>query len=118
MSHFKPVCFACPLRRTCAEPCSYIEPLLPSMEQGRVDYEDLARIYQGRLMTHAILDNISLLTAHQQSIVNLYYRENLQQQEIAEKLTITQQAVFDALKRARATVGKKLSSYFKFFDDE
>ena len=87
------------------------------MEQGRVDYEDLARIYQGRLMTHAILDNMDLLTPHQQTVVNLYYRENLQQQEIAEKLTITQQAVFDALKRARRTVGNKLRRYCKFFDD-
>ena len=87
------------------------------MEQGRVDYEDLARIYQGRLMTHAILDNIDLLTPRQQTVVNLYYRENLAQQEIAEKLTITQQAVFDALKRARTTVGNKLRQYFKFFDD-
>lgn len=89
--------------------------MIPSMEQGRVDYEDLARIYQGRIMTHAILDHIDLLTPRQQQVVQLYYRENKQQREIAELLTITQQAVGDALQRARATVGKKLRRYFSFF---
>lgn len=113
----KPICRACPLRRTCTRPCGFVEPLIPSMEQGRVDYEDLPRIYQGRIMTHAMLDNLELLTPHQRRIVNLYYRENLAQQEIAELLTITQQAVGDALQRARLTIGSKLRHYFKFFDD-
>jgi RNA polymerase sigma factor (sigma-70 family) len=109
------MCRHCPLRRTCTEICKYIDPLLPSMEQGRLDFEDLERIYQGRLMTHAILDNLEILTPRQQKIVTLYYRENLAQREIAEILTITQQAVGDALQRVRATIGRKLRSYFTFF---
>ena len=84
------------------------------MEQGRVDYEDLLRIYQGRMMTHALLDNLDMLTARQQEVVTLYYREVLSQQEIAEKLGISQQAVADALQRARTTVGKELRKFIRF----
>jgi RNA polymerase sigma factor (sigma-70 family) len=87
------------------------------MEEGRLDFEDLPRLYQGRIMTHAILDNIDLLSPHQQRVVQLYYRENLGQQEIAARLTISQQAVGDALKRAREAVGQKLSRYFTFLGD-
>jgi len=108
------LCRDCPLRRTCTHVCQYVEPLLPSIEQGRVDPEDLPRLFQGRLMVHALLDNLDLLTPRQQEIVRLYYRENLQQTEIAERLTITQQAVGDSLQRARTTVGQKLRRYFNF----
>lgn len=66
-------------------------------------------------MTHAILDNVETLTDRQQQVVQLYYRENLQQTEIAGILSITQQAVGDALARATATVGKKLKAYYTFF---
>jgi RNA polymerase sigma factor (sigma-70 family) len=108
------LCKHCPLRRTCCQICSYVEPHLPSMEEGRIDYEDLLRIYQGRLMTHALLDNLDVLTARQREVVNLYYREVLSQQDIACRLGITQQAVADALQRARATVGKHLRDYIRF----
>ena len=84
------------------------------MEQGRVDYEDLLRIYQGRVMTHALLDHLDVLTARQQEVVTLYYREVLSQDEIATRLGITQQAVADALQRARASVGKALQKYIRF----
>ena len=63
---------------------------------------------------HALLDNLEILTERQRRVVQLYYRENLQQKEIAEILKITQQAVGDALQRARATVGNKLRRYFRF----
>ena len=109
------MCFHCPLRRTCAEVCEYVEVLLPSMERGRLDYEDLERLYQGRIMTHALLDNVDLLTERQRQVVQLYYRENRQQEEIARDLAITQQAVNDALMRARRTIGKKLKRYYSFF---
>ena len=66
------------------------------------------------IMVHALLDNLELLTDRQREVVELYYRHNLQQTEIAEQLTITQQAVADSLQRARVTVGKKLRRYFKF----
>lgn len=71
------LCGECPLRRTCAAICSYVEPFLPSMEAGRVDREDLERLYQGRIMAHALLDNLHLLTERQQQVVQLYYRESL-----------------------------------------
>ncbi len=109
------ICKFCPLRQTCVQVCRSVEDLLPSMEQGRVDPEDLPRLYQGRIMVHALLDNLDLLTPRQQQVVHLYYRENKQQKEISEQLAITQQAVGDALGRARTTVGNKLRQYFSFF---
>ncbi len=102
------MCFNCPLRRTCLQICAYVEVQLPSMESGRIDHEDLPRLCQGVSMTRAILDNVDILTRRQQQIVQLYFRENLQQQQIAERLGISQQAVGDTLARARAAVGKKL----------
>src|SRR5262249_30241516 len=100
---------------TCVQICEYVENILPSMEQGRTDYEDLERLYQGRLMTHALLDNVDLLTERQRQVVEMYYRENLQQEQIADELSITQQAVHDALARAKKTIGKKLKAYYTFF---
>ncbi len=84
------------------------------MEQGRVDYEDLLSIYQGRVMTRALLDNLEVLTDRQREVVTLYYREVLSQDEVAQRLGITQQAVADSLQRARATVGKELTRYIRF----
>jgi RNA polymerase sigma factor (sigma-70 family) len=84
------------------------------MEQGRVDYEDLLNIYQGRLMTHALLDNLDVLTDRQREVVTLYYREVLSQAEVAQRLGITQQAVADSLQRARTSVGKELTKFIRF----
>jgi RNA polymerase sigma factor (sigma-70 family) len=109
------MCYHCPLRRTCLQICEHVEKILPSMEQGRIDFEDLERLYQGRIMTHALLDNIELLTERQQQVVQLYYRENRQQEEIAVALAISQQAVHDALLRAKRTIGNKLKRYYSFF---
>jgi len=109
------MCHECPLRRTCSNICSYVEFQLPSMETGRVDHEDLERLYRGKLITQAILDNVHMLTPRQQQVVQLYYRESHQQREIADRLKITQQAVGDALTRAKATLGKKLKSFYSFF---
>jgi RNA polymerase sigma factor (sigma-70 family) len=78
------------------------------MEQGRIDAEDLPRIFEGRLITKAILDNIEILTELQQQIVQLYYREEHLQREIGAKLGITQQAVNDHLRRIRDKIGKHL----------
>lgn len=103
-----PVCSVCPLRPGCGKICEVIEGLLPSPERGRVDPEDLPRLYLGMQLTRALLDNTHLLTQRQQQVVQLYYRESLQQYEIAEKLKVTQQAVNDSLKRARLAVGNFL----------
>jgi DNA-directed RNA polymerase specialized sigma subunit len=86
----------------------YVEAALPSPETGRVDHEDLARLYRGRTMMHALLDNTDVLTERQQQVVHLYFQRELQQREIAALLSITQQAVGDALARAKLAVGKKL----------
>ena len=104
------MCYNCPLRRTCGQICSYVEIQLPSLEAGRVDHEDLPRLYEGMVMTRALLDAAGTLTKRQEEIVQMYFRENLQQKQIAEALGISQQAVGDSLARARATVGKKLKS--------
>src|SRR5437867_11921137 len=109
------MCYHCPLRRTCLEICEHVELLLPSMERARLDYEDMERLYQGRIMTHAILDNIHHLTERQRQVVQLYYREYRQLEEIGRALSITQQAVHAALVRTKRTIGKKLKRYYTFF---
>ncbi len=103
-----PVCSVCPLYSGCTSICEPVESLLPSMERGRIDPEDIPRIYLGIRLTQAILDHPQLLTPHQQEIVRLYYRESLRQQEIANLLEVSQQAVHDALQRARTAVGTAL----------
>jgi len=94
-------CRACDIRERCRIVCEAIEAILPSMEQGRVDFEDLPRIYEGRIITDIILDNEDLLAPRQREIVRLYYRESSNQEEIGAVLGITQQAVADALKAVR-----------------
>lgn len=94
-------CRACGIRERCRAICEVIETILPSMEQGRVDFEDLPRIYEGRVVTDIILDNEDLLAPRQKEIVRLYYRESSNQEEIGTTLGITQQAVADALKAVR-----------------
>lgn len=101
-----PVCGVCPLFHSCNAVCEPVEMLLPSMERGRVDPEDLPRLHMGIRLTNAILDHDDILTDRQRDVVRLYYRESLLQHEIAERLDITQQAVNDTLKRARLAVGK------------
>ena len=88
------------------------------MEAGRIDREDLPRIWHGRLVTHILLDNVDILTERQRLVVNMYYRECLLQKEIAERLHITQQGVNDALRRAKEAVGRKLKRYFTFLPEE
>ncbi len=87
--------------------CAALEELLPSMEVGRVDYEDLPRLYLGRLMRRIILDNEESLTERQQEVVRLYYREGHYQKEIAEMLSITQQGVSDHLEAVKNRLWKQ-----------
>ncbi len=76
------------------------------MERGRIDPEDLPKLHMGVRLTNAILDHEHILTPRQREVIRLYYREALQQNEIATRLGITQQAVNDGLKRARLAVGR------------
>ena len=102
MSNFECVdCKTCPIRDRCKTICETIERLLPSIEQGRVDYEDLPRIYEGKMVTNLILDNEDLLAPRQQDVVRRYYRESIKQADIGKALGITQQAVAAALKSVR-----------------
>ncbi len=94
-------CNNCPIRERCERICDTIEEMLPSMEQGRVDFEDLPRIHEGRIVTNLVLDNEDILTERQGEIVRLYYRENMLQGRIGAALNITQQAVADSLKSVR-----------------
>jgi RNA polymerase sigma factor (sigma-70 family) len=102
------MCRDCEYRSKCHVICPPVEEILPSMEQGRLDAEDLPRIFQGRIITKAILDNVDILTELQQQVVQLYYREEHLQREIAAKLGITQQGVNDHLRRIRDKIGKHL----------
>ncbi|MGB1397956.1 MAG: sigma factor-like helix-turn-helix DNA-binding protein [Planctomycetota bacterium] len=103
---YGPVCSQCPVRSGCLKICDLVENVIPSMEKGRVDAEDLPRLYMGIRTVNVLLENTHLLTDRQQQVVQLYYREAMQQQEIAQRLKVTQQAVADALVRARRAVGK------------
>lgn len=101
-----PVCGVCPYFHSCVAICDVIESLLPSMERARVDHEDLVSLHMGIRLTHAILDHEHILTPKQREIVRLYYRESLLQEQIAERLGVTQQAIHDSLQRARANIGR------------
>ena len=103
-------CEHCDCKDTCNGICDALEAYLPSMEQGRVDSEDLPRIFQGQAATSEILklQDTGLFTPEQETVVHLYYRESLLQREIGQILNITQQAVNDYLQRIRSKVGKHL----------
>lgn len=103
---YGPVCRSCPIRSGCHQICDLVENVLPSMEKARVDAEDLSRLFMGIRTVNVMLDNIEMLTPRQREVVQLYYRESLMQQEIAEKLQVSQQAVADSLVRARRAVGR------------
>lgn len=94
-------CRTCPVRPRCTQICDDIELQLPSMETGRVDHEDLPRLYAGMVMTRIILDHEDDLTERQREVVRLYYREAHEQKEIAAMLGISQQAVSDHLEAVR-----------------
>ncbi|HAK96063.1 MAG TPA: hypothetical protein DCM87_13990 [Planctomycetes bacterium] len=104
------VCTICPDRPTCTAICPDVEAILPSMEAGRIDHEDLPRLWRGMMFTRAILDHDDILTGRQQDVVRLYYREQKDQKEIATLLDVTQQAVNDALERARTRIGDFLKA--------
>ena len=76
------------------------------MEKARVDAEDLSRLFMGIRTVNVMLDNTQMLPPRHKEVVQLYYRESLMQQEIAEKLHVSQQAVADSLVRARRAVGR------------
>jgi DNA-directed RNA polymerase specialized sigma24 family protein len=103
-------CNTCPERPTCTTICEDVEAVLPSMEAGRLDPEDLPRLWRGMMFTRAVLDHESILTEKQREIVRLYYREQKEQQQIADALGISQQAVNDALERARKKIGDFLKA--------
>lgn len=102
------VCTSCPERGTCTALCDDMNAILPGMDQGRVDPEDLPRLWRGIMFTRAILDHEDILTGKQQLVVQCYYRERLQQREIAALLKVSQQAVNDLLDRARVLIGRFL----------
>lgn len=103
---YGPYCSRCPARSRCSRICDLVDQLIPSMERGRVDSEDLPRLFMGLRSVNVLLDNIQILTPRQQEVVRLYYRESLMQQEIAQRLQVTQQAVADSLVRARRAIGR------------
>ncbi len=110
------VCNKCPDRTTCTAICPDVEAILPSMEAGRIDHEDLPRLWRGMMFTRAILDHDDILTGRQREVVRLYYREQKEQKEIAALQGVTQQAVNDALDRARAKIGDYLKAAQKSGD--
>lgn len=106
--NIKKICYNCPDRATCTQICEDVNQILPSMEQGRVDPTDLPQLWRGIMFTRAILDYDHILTPKQQTIVRLYYREQLLQKEIARICKVTQQAINDTLERARKKIGQFL----------
>ncbi len=80
------------------------------MEAGRLDPEDLLRLWRGMMFTRAILDHEDILTEKQREVIRFYYREQKEQKEIAAILNVSQQAVNDALERARKNIGDFLKA--------
>ena len=99
-------CNTCAKRENCNTICNDVENSLPSMEKARIDAEDIRKLLNGKIETSIILDYSDVITEKQRKIVDLYYRENLQQKDIAQCLAISQQAVNDTLTRARIKIGK------------
>jgi DNA-binding CsgD family transcriptional regulator len=104
------VCHTCPERHTCTAICEDVEAILPSMEAGRLDQEDLLRLWRGMMFTRAILDHEDVLTEKQREVIRFYYREQKEQKEIAALLNVSQQAVNDALERACKKIGDFLKA--------
>jgi DNA-directed RNA polymerase specialized sigma subunit len=107
-------CPTCSIRAQCTAICDDVESQLPSMETGRVDYEDLQNLYVGRIMTRIILDNEDSLTDKQKEVVRLYYRESMLQKEIAIELGISQQAVSDHLEAVKNRLWKTFKKNREF----
>lgn len=107
-------CPTCSFKPQCDNICDDVETQLPSMETGRVDYEDLHSLYVGRIVTRIILDNEELLTDKQREVVRLYYRETMLQQDIAEELGISQQAVSDHLDNVKSRLWKTFKKNREF----
>lgn len=107
-------CPTCEIREACTKVCDDVEKILPSMETGRVDYEDLPNLYVGRIMRRIILDNEESLTERQQEVVRLYYREGLYQKDIADQLGISQQGVSDHLEAVRTRLWKQFQKNREF----
>lgn len=107
-------CPTCSFKPQCDAICDDLESKLPSMETGRVDYEDLQSLYVGRIMTRIILDNEELLTDKQREVVRLYYRETMIQKEIATELGISQQAVSDHLDAVKSRLWKTFKKNREF----
>jgi predicted DNA-binding protein YlxM (UPF0122 family) len=59
------------------------------------------RVLAERVRVARLLDTYGrLLTDHQQTLLRLYYLEDLSLGEIAERLQVSRQAVFDGVRRA------------------
>ena len=71
------VCSHCPVRSGCLKICDLVENVIPSMEKGRVDAEDLPRLYMGIRTVNVLLENTHLLTDRRQQVIQLYYRETV-----------------------------------------
>lgn len=107
-------CPTCNIRSQCNAICDDLETHIPSMETGRVDYEDLQNLYVGRIMTRIILDNEDSLTDKQREVVRLYYRESKLQKDIATELKISQQAVSDHLEAVKNRLWKTFKKNREF----
>ncbi len=61
----------------------------------------MARGLTGRLLVIRLVDTYGrVLTAHQQRLLHLYYLDDLSLGEIAQRLHVTRQAIFDSLRRS------------------
>ncbi len=61
----------------------------------------MARGLTGRLWVIRLVDTYGrVLTAHQQRLLHLYYLDDLSLGEIAARLRVTRQAIFDSLRRS------------------
>lgn len=100
-------CNDCDKRDVCTEICPVIEAQLPGIQAGEVHDQTPEDILWGRIVTQIILDyeRHYKLSDPQKEVLNLYYRQGLEEPEIAKVLGIKQQAVNNRLQRARKRIG-------------
>ncbi|MCX7703173.1 MAG: sigma-70 family RNA polymerase sigma factor [Planctomycetota bacterium] len=98
-------CKTCLKKEFCQELCKDMKKKIPSIYDGRINHghlssEALHRIVRRRWITKVILDWRHMLSGRQRQVIDMYYNENLTQDEIAKRLGIAQKNVSVYLSRA------------------
>lgn len=107
-------CDQCPMREQCTELCPEMERQLPHPDGGlerllpHRSERYLRRFVREKAIADAMRANEHLLTAAQARVSRLFYHDGLPQSEIATRLSMRENSVWDSLRSARRKIGKHL----------